>query len=140
MRPLRGGYQISGVLVSDFITPHFYDSVATPGSPYSFTGAIQRPRQILPGGYISFVNLQSDELQQILWLGATPQLRDLGPADGKAKSMRGWVHGGMGEDYEQLHQAVRQTDSAVAQRLNDRRRTLDEIGEARVKRYLADVH
>jgi hypothetical protein len=52
------GYQIQGTLVSDFITPHFYDSVETPGSPYSFTGAIKRPRQILPGGYISFVNLQ----------------------------------------------------------------------------------
>ncbi len=43
------GYTINGVLVSDFITPHFYDPVVTPGTRYSFTGALKAPRQILPG-------------------------------------------------------------------------------------------
>jgi hypothetical protein len=42
------GYQIMGVLVSDFITPRFYDSVTVSGARYSFTGALTKPRQILP--------------------------------------------------------------------------------------------
>jgi len=76
------GYTISGVTVSDFITPHFYDPMAVAGTRYSFTGALTRPRQVLPGGYISFTNPRSDRWEQILWLGSTPQVRDLGPAEG----------------------------------------------------------
>ncbi len=36
------GYSINGVLVSDFITPHFYDPVTTAGTRYSFTGSPHR--------------------------------------------------------------------------------------------------
>ena len=74
-------YVIDGTSVSDFITPHFYDGAATPGTRYSFTGAIQHPRQILKGGYISFVNPQANEVQQILWVDPNepPQLNNLGP-------------------------------------------------------------
>src|SRR5260370_36452074 len=43
-------YPIQGVAVSDFLTPHFYDPVATSGTKYSFGGHITAPRQILPGG------------------------------------------------------------------------------------------
>jgi hypothetical protein len=77
-------YPIQGIAVSDFITPHFYDPITTPGTRYSFTGAIKAPRQILPGGYISFVNTEAGEIQQILWVdpNSPPQLNDLGPADG----------------------------------------------------------
>ncbi len=52
-------YQIDGFAVSDFITPHFYDSAETAGARYSFTGAIKKPRQLLQGGYISFVDTKS---------------------------------------------------------------------------------
>ncbi|MBV9014980.1 MAG: hypothetical protein JO213_20865 [Alphaproteobacteria bacterium] len=74
-------YVIDGISVSDFITPHFYDAQATPGSRYSFTGGIKRPREILKGGYISFVDPEKGELQQILWVDPSepPQLNDLGP-------------------------------------------------------------
>jgi hypothetical protein len=82
-------YSVAGIAVSDFITPHFYDPVATSGTRYSFGGHLERPRQLLPGGYISFVNPQSDELQQILWLGAKPELRNLGSASGM--SLREYV-------------------------------------------------
>jgi hypothetical protein len=84
-------YSIQGIAVSDFITPHFYDPVVTAGTRYSFGGNIKRPRQILPGGYISFANPQSDELQQILFLGSKPVLRTLGPANGL--SLRVFVDG-----------------------------------------------
>jgi hypothetical protein len=57
---------IQGVAVSDFITPRFYDPVATPSARYSYADHILRPRQILPGGYISFTDPTSNSLQQIL--------------------------------------------------------------------------
>jgi hypothetical protein len=77
-------YPINGIAVSDFITPHFYDPVVVAGTRYSFGGNITKPRQILPGGYISFTDPQSDDMEQILFLGAKPVLRNLGPADGSS--------------------------------------------------------
>jgi hypothetical protein len=84
-------YTIQGVAVSDFITPRFYDPVVTSGTRYSFAGNIQRPRQILPGGYISFIDQQADEVEQILFLGPRPVLRKLGSAGGA--SLRAFVDG-----------------------------------------------
>jgi hypothetical protein len=84
-------YSIQGVSVSDFITPHFYDPVVTAGTRYSFGGNIKKPRQILPGGYISYVDTQKDEMEQILWLDAKPKHRNLGPATGV--SLRVFVDG-----------------------------------------------
>jgi hypothetical protein len=85
-------YSIDGVAVSDFITPHFYDPIAVPGTRYSFTGAIKAPRQLLPGGYISFINLAINEWQQILWVDSSrpPTLNDLGPSR-QVASFRVWV-------------------------------------------------
>jgi hypothetical protein len=84
-------YAINGIMVSDFITPRFYDPVATAAARYSFGGNIQRPRQLLPGGYISFINPQLQEVQQILWLDGAPELKTLGPAGGA--SLRAFVDG-----------------------------------------------
>jgi len=84
-------YTIQGIAVSDFLTPRFYDAVVTAGTRYSFAGHITRPRQILPGGYISFIDQQSDEFQQILFLGPKPVLHTLGPANGA--SLRAFVDG-----------------------------------------------
>ncbi len=75
------GYEIQGVLVSDFITPHFYDPMAVPGTRYSFTGALTGPRQILPGGYISFINQESDEWEQILFLELDAGAEDAGAGE-----------------------------------------------------------
>ena len=80
------------MLVSDFLTPHFYDRIAAPDARYSFTGALKFPRNILPGGYISWVDPQTQEMQQLLYLSATPTIRDLGPVNGKV-SLRVFVDG-----------------------------------------------
>jgi hypothetical protein len=72
-------YSIQGIAVSDFITPRFYDPVSAAGTRYSFGGNITRPREVLPGCYISFADPASDELAQILFLGPEPQLNQLGP-------------------------------------------------------------
>jgi hypothetical protein len=80
-------YSIDGIAVSDFITPHFYDPVATAGTRYSFGGHVERPRQVLPGGYISFIDSEKEEVQQILFLGPKPVLHNLGPATGPSLRM-----------------------------------------------------
>ena len=51
---VRFAYQVNGVTVSDFYTPEFFDPVVSPGVRYSFTGAIDAPRKVLEGGYISW--------------------------------------------------------------------------------------
>jgi hypothetical protein len=85
-------YTIQGVAVSDFLTPHFYDLAVTPGTRYSFNGKLTAPRQILPGGYISWVNQETDAWQQLQYIDPSqpPKIVDLGPATGK--SLREWVH------------------------------------------------
>ncbi|HKD70420.1 MAG TPA: hypothetical protein VKB84_26520 [Candidatus Binataceae bacterium] len=85
-------YTIQGVAVSDFLTPHFYDLNATPGTRYSFNGKLTAPRQILPGGYISWIDQESEEWQQLQYIDPSkpPQIVNLGPATGK--SLREWVH------------------------------------------------
>ena len=77
-------YQIEGISVSDFITPHFYEPHALPGTRYSFTGALTAPRQILPGGYISWLDPRTSEMQQLLYVDPSrpPIIKNLGPATG----------------------------------------------------------
>ena len=72
------GYQIDGILVSDFITPNFYDASVTTGTRYSFKGNLTRPRQLLPGGYISYQKADNS-WQQILWVDPNtgPQYNNL---------------------------------------------------------------
>ncbi len=125
-------YPIQGVAVSDFITPRFYDPVVTPGTRYSFTGAITAPRQLLPGGYISFVNTAADEVQQILWVDpdSPPTLKNLGSAGG-GLSLRQWVDG-------KMHSVVkekRRSNSALLDHCKVRRQVLEEFASARGKFY-----
>lgn len=74
-------YMIDEVLVSDFYTPNYFDPVLSQGVRYSFTGKINRPRLVLPNGYLSWYNPLTRTLQQLKCFGA-PQILDLGPAAG----------------------------------------------------------
>jgi hypothetical protein len=126
------GYSIQGVAVSDFITPHFYDPVTTSGTRYSFTGAITAPRQILPGGYISFVDPVADELEQILWVdpNSPPHLVQLGPAGG-ARSLREWIDG-------QMHEKVtkhRHRNPHLLEYCKHHRSKMEEAARIRAKMY-----
>lgn len=123
-------YSINGIAVSDFITPDFYDPVATSGTRYSFGGNITRPRQILPGGYISFIDPQTDDMEQILFLGATPELRDLGPATGS--SLRAFVDG---KTYA-LVTKNRKPNRELAARCKEHRRHMAEVATKRGRSYL----
>ena len=122
-------YSIQGIAVSDFITPHYYDPAAVAGTRYSFGGNIQRPRQLLPGGYISFVNPQADEVQQILFLGAKPELRNLGTAGGA--SLREFVDNRTHE----RSAARRRTDAKFNAWLADHRSRLDSDARRHMDSY-----
>lgn len=131
-------YSIQGIAVSDFITPHFYDPVQTPGTRYSFTGAIKAPRQVLPGGYISWVNQETDEMQQILWLdpGSSPILNSW-PVP-KGMSLRVWVDSEMHKQYGKPTVRI-QTGEGLSPTLIERhaakRASLERIAAARAELY-----
>jgi hypothetical protein len=129
------GYAIQGVTVSDFITPHFYDPIVTTGTRYSFTGAITHPREVLPGGYITFVNQETDTVQQILYLGATPELRDLGSAAGL--SLREYVDNHMAAQHGKttVRTAHGVFNKDLMSRNSAKRANLTRIAESRAKLY-----
>jgi hypothetical protein len=86
------GYTANGILMSDFYTPHFFDPVAESSVRYSFTGALKAPRQVLRGGYLSWLDPASDHLWQETWFaGGTPTFRDLGPASAASGSLRAFI-------------------------------------------------
>lgn len=118
-------YTVNGIAVSDFITPHFYDPVVTTGTRYSFGGNIKSPRQILPGGYISWVNPELDEWQQLLWVDPSrpPEIRDLGPA-AQDKSLREWI--------DSLEPSLKATQAARKSRTPEARKVL-EYSAKRIK-------
>lgn len=127
----RYGYTINGVVVSDFITPHYYDPLETSGTRYSFTGAIKAPRQILPGGYISWVNHEADEWQQLQYLGPTPKILNLGKASADM-SLREWVDGVMGTTNAI---AEKPKNKALHKYGRERRAALSKIAIAKAKLY-----
>jgi hypothetical protein len=122
-------YAINGIAVSDFITPHFYDPVTVSSARYSFGGNITRPRQILPGGYISFTDPQSEEIEQILYLGSRPELRNLGPATGS--SLRMFVDN---QTYELVHKS-RKHNRALAERCKAHRKIVEKAALHHRKAY-----
>lgn len=85
----ENGYTINGLLVSDFFTPNFYDPVTSSGVRYSFSGKLLGPRQILPGGYLSWREPVTDHWWQQVWFDtAKPQFRNLGKLAARAGSLR----------------------------------------------------
>ncbi len=135
-------YSIQGVAVSDFLTPHFYDPIVTDGTRYSFTGAIKAPRQVLPGGYISWVNQETDEVQQIQFVNpaAPPKLVNLGPATGL--SLREWVDNAMRKSTGKA--TVRTAHGAPNEELlkycKEKRDHLERISRSRAKLYAPPKH
>jgi hypothetical protein len=64
-------------------------SVAT---RYSFTGAIDRPRQVLKGGYVSWHDPKGGHWWQQVWLRARKEYRDPGVFDvAKHGSLRSFI-------------------------------------------------
>jgi hypothetical protein len=58
-------YPVNGVPVSDFYTPQYFDPVHIPGVRYSFSGSLVRPRQILEGGYVTYLDPHDSVVYQV---------------------------------------------------------------------------
>jgi hypothetical protein len=85
-------YTVNGILVSDFYTIRFFDPVVAPGVRYSFTGAIQAPREVLSGGYLSWLDVASNMWWQETWFsGSKPTFRNLGHLDARNGSFRSQI-------------------------------------------------
>jgi hypothetical protein len=85
-------YTVNGILVSDFYSVRFFDPMVAPGVRYSFTGAIQAPRQVLNGGYLSWLDVASDTWWQETWFaGSKPTFRNLGHLSATNGSFRSQV-------------------------------------------------
>jgi hypothetical protein len=82
------GYTVNNVLVSDFLTPHFYDPVIAPGVRYTFGGHLDGPRRIAQGGYLSWHDPDGDHWFQQIWFDAEPEFRDLGKLTNRVGSLR----------------------------------------------------
>lgn len=72
-------YLIDGWRMSDFYFQEWFDKDVTPGIPYTFLNAISKPRTILRGGYMSFVDGQGRGWQQTWFRGDRPVIE--GPFD-----------------------------------------------------------
>lgn len=72
-------YEIDGVTVSDFYFPSYFRTTAAPGTAFSHRGAITKPLQVLPGGYLSWMDPTTRHWWQQTWFsGNAPIFRDLG--------------------------------------------------------------
>jgi len=129
-------YPVQGVALSDFITPHFYDPIVTPGTRYSFTGAITHPREILKGGYISWVNHETNDMQQLLYVDpGPPTIHNLGPAS--SASLRIWVDGEMRKKANKLNFRfyARKLNKSLMKRSSTKRLNLEKIAAVRAQLY-----
>jgi hypothetical protein len=84
-------YRINGVVVSDFYRPSFFDPVSNGRVPYSFTGGITKPLEVLKGGYLSWRDPSTKHWWQQRWFDtAAPTFHDLGVFTG-TQSPRRWL-------------------------------------------------
>jgi hypothetical protein len=71
-------YEVNGIQMSDFITPHYYDPNGATGVQYSFRGSVKEPHTVLEDGYVSFGNPVDNHWYQIIVTNGQSQVRDLG--------------------------------------------------------------
>jgi hypothetical protein len=73
-------YSVNGVAVSDFYTPRYFDPAKASGVQYSFTGAIDGPRQVLENGYLTWHDPVGNQWwQQSRFAPGPPRIDSLGP-------------------------------------------------------------
>jgi hypothetical protein len=66
-------YPVNGVPVSDFYTTRYFDPVAVESLRYSFTGEIERPLQILDGGYLTWIDPEDSGLYTLTAGDSAPE-------------------------------------------------------------------
>jgi hypothetical protein len=85
-------YTVNGVMVSDFYTPAYFDPLATfaSGVRYSMQGSILRPRQVLDGGYLSWIDPTTGNLWQMFVDDTLKTVKDRGPLPSNIGTLRGY--------------------------------------------------
>lgn len=74
------GTDFEGVVVSDFVTPRYYEASPTErGGKFSHFGTITAPRQVLKGGYLSWRTRQP---RISVWQKLGPNREDIKPLSG----------------------------------------------------------
>lgn len=97
-------YEVNGIQLSDFITPHYYDPNGATGVRYSFRGSIKDPHTVLEGGYVSFGNPVDNHWYQIVVQNGQTTLRDLGVIKAtQGKSLRELVDRAVREIRKEEH-------------------------------------
>ncbi len=121
------GYTVNDILVSDFYTPRFFDPVRSAATRYSFTGAIERPRQVLRGGYLSWHDPVSDRWWQQVWFGSKKEYRDLGMLEGRVESLRAEID--RRTDHPGIDHGLRKSNPALKAAVTAGKETARSAGE-----------
>jgi len=129
-------YAVNSILVSDFYTPNYFDPVRADGVRYSFRSAITSPRQILPGGYLTWREPTSGEYFQQNHFGSTPTIKNLGQLAPGNNSIRAMI--------DQLTPETRQlgrlpADRPSMRRASARRTAAEAAATARARELKADI-
>ena len=70
-------YSVNGIMLSDFYTPHYFDPVTAASIRYSFTGCITKPKQVLKGGYLSWLDPATGKWWQATFFGTQLRVDDI---------------------------------------------------------------
>jgi len=130
------GYTVNDILVSDFYTPRFFDPVAVEGVRSSFTGAIKKPRDVLPGGYMTWIDPVSDRAWQEKWFENGREFFDAGAIDGDVRSLRAEID--KRTPHPQLSKGLDRTDPILQEAVAAGERTAAAAG-ARAEQLQAEI-
>lgn len=88
--PEAKSYEVGGVMLSDFLHPHWYRTNPPPNAIFSHSGILRYPREIANGGYVSFC--VGHEWYQVFNVRGNLQLSYLGRFDANDHiSLRAWT-------------------------------------------------
>jgi hypothetical protein len=85
-------YPVNGVMVSDFVTPAYFDPVAATGVRYSFNGTVDGPRQLADGGALVWYDDARAEWRQAILNGAELEFETLRAPMTPKLGTREWVN------------------------------------------------
>jgi hypothetical protein len=92
--PCEGvGYDVNGVRLAEFFTPRYFDLMPAAGVQYSFTGAITQPRQVLPGGYLSWQDPADKSWWQLQDFAAGPHIVQVDASARGSQTLREFMDG-----------------------------------------------
>lgn len=86
-------YTVNGYPVCDFYTPNYFDPESSPGVRYCYLGLIQKPRQVLTGGYLSWYEPVTNKLWLQLNIDGDMQFTSIDTVKPPYQSLREFIDG-----------------------------------------------